>query len=54
MSGGRQQQSGGGSSGGGGGGGSQGSGPSVSFLPAGNPNNFLVLYSRMVYNIVDG
>jgi hypothetical protein len=55
MSGGGQQQSGGGgSSGGGGGGGSQGSGPSVPFLPAGNPNNFLVLYSRMVYNIVDG
>jgi hypothetical protein len=51
--GGQQQQSGGGS-GGGGGGGSQGSGPSVPFLPAGNPDNFLVLYSRMVYNIVDG
>jgi hypothetical protein len=33
---------------------SQGSGPSVPFLPAGNPDNFLVLYSRMVYNIVDG
>jgi hypothetical protein len=32
----------------------QGSGPSVPFLPAGNPDNFLVLYSRMVYNIVDG
>jgi hypothetical protein len=32
---------------------SQGSGPSVPFLPAGNPDNFLVLYSRMVYNIVD-
>ena len=54
MSGGGQQQSGGGGSGGGGGGGSQGSGPSVPFLPAGNPDNFLVLYSRMVYNIVDG
>jgi len=54
MSGGGQQQSGGGGSSGGGGGGSQGSGPSVPFLPAGNPNNFLVLYSRMVYNIVDG
>jgi len=53
MSGGGQQQSGGGGSSGGGGG-SQGSGPSVPFLPAGNPNNFLVLYSRMVYNIVDG
>ena len=33
---------------------SQGSGPSVPFLPAGNPDNFFVLYSRMVYNIVDG
>lgn len=54
MSGGGQQQTGGGGSSGGGGGGSQGSGPSVPFLPAGNPNNFLVLYSRMVYNIVDG
>lgn len=54
LGGGGQQQSGGGSSGGGGGGGSQGSGPSVPFLPAGNPDNFLVLYSRMVYNIVDG
>jgi uncharacterized membrane protein YgcG len=53
LGGGGQQQSGGGSSGGGGGG-SQGSGPSVPFLPAGNPDNFLVLYSRMVYNIVDG
>ena len=52
LGGGGQQQSGGGSSGGGGG--SQGSGPSVPFLPAGNPDNFLVLYSRMVYNIVDG
>ena len=51
LGGGGQQQSGGGSSGGGG---SQGSGPSVPFLPAGNPDNFLVLYSRMVYNIVDG
>jgi hypothetical protein len=54
MSGGGQQQTGGGGNSGGGGGGSQGSGPSVPFLPAGNPNNFLVLYSRMVYNIVDG
>lgn len=53
LGGGGQKQSGGGSSGGGGGG-SQGSGPSVPFLPAGNPDNFLVLYSRMVYNIVDG
>ena len=53
LGGGGQQQSGGGSSGGGGGG-SQGSGPSVPFLPTSNPDNFLVLYSRMVYNIVDG
>ena len=52
LGGGGQQQSGGGSSGGGGG--SQGSGPSVPFLPTSNPDNFLVLYSRMVYNIVDG
>ena len=52
LGGGGQQQSGGGSSGGGGG--SQGSGPSVPFLPEGNSDNFLVLYSRMVYNIVDG
>jgi hypothetical protein len=47
------------SQGGGGGGGGisapplSGGGPSVPFLPAGNPNNFLVLYSKMVYNIVD-
>jgi hypothetical protein len=54
LGGGGQQQTGGGGSSGGGGGGSQGSGPSVPFLPAGNPDNFLVLYSRMVYNIVDG
>jgi muramidase (phage lysozyme) len=53
LGGGGQQQTGGGSSGGGGGG-SQGSGPSVPFLPTSNPDNFLVLYSRMVYNIVDG
>ncbi len=33
---------------------SQKNGPSVPFLPSGNPDNFLVLYSRMVYNIVDG
>lgn len=32
----------------------QGNGPSVPFLPAANTDNFLVLYSRMVYNIVDG
>ena len=53
MSGGGQQQT------GGGGGTSgpppaQGNGPSVPFLPASNTDNFLVLYSRMVYNIVDG
>lgn len=29
-------------------------GPSVPFLPSGNPDNFLLLYSKMVYNIVDG
>jgi hypothetical protein len=45
--------------GGGGGGGSappppSGGSPSVPFLPAGNVDNFLVLYSKMVYNIVDG
>jgi hypothetical protein len=28
--------------------------PSAPFLPAGNVDNFLVLYSKMVYNIVDG
>jgi hypothetical protein len=50
-SGGQQQTGGGGTSGPPP---SQGSGPSVPFLPAGNPDNFLVLYSRMVYNIVDG
>lgn len=27
---------------------------SVPFLPTGNPDNFLTLYSKMVYNIVDG
>lgn len=31
----------------------QKNGPSVPFLPSSNPDNFLVLYSRMVYNIVD-
>jgi hypothetical protein len=31
-----------------------GGSPSVPFLPAGNVDNFLVLYSKMVYNIVDG
>jgi muramidase (phage lysozyme) len=29
-------------------------GPSMPLLPSGNPDNFLVLYSKMVYNIVDG
>ena len=29
-------------------------GPTQPFLPPSNPNNFLTLYSRMVYNIVDG
>lgn len=29
-------------------------GPTVPFFPSGNPENFLVLYSKMVYNIVDG
>jgi hypothetical protein len=29
-------------------------GPSVPLLPSTNTDNFLVLYSRMVYNIVDG
>jgi hypothetical protein len=52
LGGGGQQQSGGGGTSGPPP--SQGSGPSVPFLPAGNPDNFLVLYSRMVYNIVDG
>jgi hypothetical protein len=49
------------SQGGGGGGGGvsappppSGGSPSVPFLPAGNVDNFLVLYSKMVYNIVDG
>ena len=32
----------------------QRNGPSVPLLPAANTDNFLVLYSRMVYNIVDG
>ena len=32
----------------------QQSGPTVPSLSATNPDNFLVLYSRMVYNIVDG
>lgn len=29
-------------------------GPEVPFLPTSNPDNFFVMYSRMVYNIVDG
>lgn len=29
-------------------------GPAVPFLPSANTDNFLVLYSKMVYNIVDG
>jgi len=32
----------------------QTTGPSMPLLPSGNPDNFLVLYSKMVYNIVDG
>ena len=32
----------------------QKNGPSVPLLPSANTDNFLVLYSRMVYNIVDG
>jgi hypothetical protein len=53
-SGGGQQQTGGGGGGTSGPPSAKGNGPSVPFLPAGNPDNFLVLYSRMVYNIVDG
>jgi hypothetical protein len=30
------------------------SGPAIPMLPTSDPNNFLVLYSKMVYNIVDG
>ena len=29
-------------------------GPTAPFLPAGNPDNFLILYSKITYNIVDG
>jgi hypothetical protein len=29
-----------------------GNGPTAPFLPSSNPDNFLTLYSRMVYNIV--
>lgn len=36
------------------GGAEKSSGPTIPLLPASNPENFLVLYSRMVYNIVDG
>jgi len=32
----------------------QQNGPTQPFLSPSNPNNFLTLYSRMVYNIVDG
>jgi lysozyme len=54
LSGGGQQQTGGGGGGTSGPPPSKGNGPSVPFLPASNTDNFLVLYSRMVYNIVDG
>jgi hypothetical protein len=30
------------------------SGPTVPFLSSSNSDNFLVLYSRMIYNLVDG
>lgn len=33
---------------------SQKNGPSVPLLPSSNPDNFLVLYSKIVYNVVDG
>jgi hypothetical protein len=33
---------------------SQKVGPTVPMLPSNNPDNFLVLYSRIVYNVVDG
>lgn len=33
---------------------SQKTGPSVPLLPSSNPDNFLVLYSKIVYNVVDG
>ena len=29
-------------------------GPTAPFLPAGNNDNFLILYSKIIYNIVDG
>jgi hypothetical protein len=31
-----------------------GGGPDVPFLPTGNPDNFFTMYSKIVYNIVDG
>jgi len=33
---------------------SQKNGPTVPLLPSSNPDNFLVLYSKIVYNVVDG
>lgn len=30
------------------------SGPQVPYIPSSNPENFMVLYSKIVYNIVDG
>jgi hypothetical protein len=33
---------------------SQKNGPSIPMLPSSNPDNFLVLYSKIVYNVVDG
>jgi hypothetical protein len=29
-------------------------GPQVPYIPSSDPENFLVLYSKIVYNIVDG
>ena len=52
-----QPQGGGGGAGGGaisGGGGGKQTGPSVPLLNPSNSDNFLLLYSKMVYNIVDG
>jgi hypothetical protein len=45
---------GGGAAASGGGGGGKQPGPSVPFLSSSNNDNFLLLYSKMVYNIVDG
>jgi len=45
---------GGGAAASGGGGGGKQAGPSVPFLSPSNNDNFLLLYSKMVYNIVDG